>query len=111
MTDAERSDAVSAADGQPVPDHPPVPGEPTPPAPPLPTPPEPGPTVPEPPAPPSQPPPEASDLPQLPHTGDAQVDRSLEELAAVTSRPLDEQVALYVGVHRRLQDRLADLAG
>lgn len=48
---------------------------------------------------------------QLPYTGDAQVDRALEELADVTSRPLDEQVELYVGAHRRLQDRLADLEG
>jgi hypothetical protein len=117
MTDAfERSlstSPTSGADGQPGPDHPPVPGEPVPPTPPVPTPtpPSPGPTVPEPPTPPSQPPPEASDVTQPPYTGDAQVDRTLEELVDVTSRPLDEQVELYVGVHRRLQDRLADLDG
>jgi hypothetical protein len=39
------------------------------------------------------------------------VDEALEELADVTSRPLDDQVEVYVGVHRRLQDRLADLDG
>jgi hypothetical protein len=101
----------TGAEGQPGPHDPPVPGEPAPPAPPTPTPPAPGPTVPEPLTPPSQPPPEASDATRLPYTGDAQVDRSLEGLAGVTSRPLDEQVERYVGVHRRLQDRLADLDG
>jgi hypothetical protein len=39
------------------------------------------------------------------------VDAALEELVDVTSRPLEEQVEVYVGVHRRLQDRLADLDG
>jgi hypothetical protein len=107
----EPSGAAAGADGQPGPDDPPVPGEPAPPAPPVPTPPAPGPTVPEPLTPPAQPPPDAPSVTRLPHTGDAQVDRSLEGLMGVTSRPLDEQVELYVGVHRRLQDRLADLDG
>jgi hypothetical protein len=49
--------------------------------------------------------------PELPRTDDAAVDEALEELADVTSRPLDDQVEVYVGVHRRLQDRLADLDG
>jgi hypothetical protein len=39
------------------------------------------------------------------------VDAALEELLGVTSRPLEEQVEQYVGAHRRLQDRLADLDG
>ena len=107
----EPTGALHPADSQPGPEHPPVPVEPVRPAPPAPTPPAPGPTVPEPPTPPSQPAPEATDAPKLPYTGDAQVDRSLEGLVGVTSRPLDEQVELYVGVHRRLQDRLADLDG
>jgi hypothetical protein len=107
----EPSGAPHPVDGQPDPEPPLVPGEPAPPAPPVPTPPAPGPTVPEPPTPPSQPAPQATDVPKLPYTGDAQVDRSLEGLVGVTSRPLDEQVELYVGVHRRLQDRLADLDG
>jgi hypothetical protein len=47
----------------------------------------------------------------LPQTGDVQVDEALESLATVRSRPLDEQVEVYVGVHRKLQDRLADLDG
>lgn len=103
-----------------TPEQRPEPGEPPPPSP--------GPTVPEPPAPPSQPqpvPPEvpgppdvptppadpAGRAPALPHTGDAQVDAALEELTHLTARPVEEQVDVYVGVHRRLQDRLADLDG
>ncbi|HET8616778.1 MAG TPA: hypothetical protein VFL94_14745 [Actinomycetales bacterium] len=50
-------------------------------------------------------------VPALPRTGDAQVDGALERLADVTTRPLEEQVEVYVGAHRRLQDRLADLDG
>jgi hypothetical protein len=50
-------------------------------------------------------------LPQLPHTGDTAVDETLEQLVDVTSRPLEDQVEVYVGAHRRLQDRLADLDG
>jgi hypothetical protein len=126
------TDAVPAADAHPGPE--PSPEEPGPLAPPP-----PGPTVPEPPAPPSQPqpvPPEvpgppdvpappsggtatsgptshpaASGLRTLPHTGDTQVDAALEDLMTVRSRPLEEQVEVYVGAHRKLQDRLADLDG
>jgi hypothetical protein len=50
-------------------------------------------------------------IPALPHTGDAQVDGALEGLVTVMSRPVEEQVEVYVGVHRKLQDRLADLDG
>jgi hypothetical protein len=50
-------------------------------------------------------------MPPLPHTGDPQVDAALEDLLTVRSRPLEEQVEVYVGVHRKLQDRLADLDG
>jgi hypothetical protein len=55
--------------------------------------------------------PAAREVPELPRTGDPQVDAALEELLGVTSRPLEEQVEQYVGAHRRLQDRLADLDG
>jgi hypothetical protein len=50
-------------------------------------------------------------MPPLPHTGDPQVDAALEDLLTVRSRPLEEQVEVYVGVHRKLHDRLADLDG
>jgi hypothetical protein len=53
----------------------------------------------------------AGSFPRLPHTGDPQVDAALEDLTDLTARPLEEQVEVYVGVHRRLQDRLADLDG
>lgn len=46
-----------------------------------------------------------------PHTGDRMVDEALESLAELAGRPVQEQVEVYVGVHRRLQDRLADLDG
>ncbi|GAA4353336.1 hypothetical protein [Angustibacter luteus] len=46
---------------------------------------------------------------ELPHTGDEQVDQALERLVAVPELPSAEQVEVYVGVHRDLQDRLADL--
>jgi hypothetical protein len=52
-----------------------------------------------------------SAAPPLPRTGDRQVDEALEQLADVTGRPVEEQVEVYVGAHRRLQDRLADLDG
>jgi hypothetical protein len=48
---------------------------------------------------------------QLPHTGDEKVDQALERLLAVPDLPPAEQVEVYVGVHRDLQDRLADLEG
>ena len=50
-------------------------------------------------------------LPELPQTGDQRVDEALEPLADVDSLPPGEQVEVYVGVHRALQDRLADLEG
>ena len=53
----------------------------------------------------------ASPAPGPPHTGDALVDGAIEDLLTVMSRPLEEQVEVYVGVHRKLQDRLADLDG
>lgn len=48
---------------------------------------------------------------QVPHTGDEALDAALAELAGVAARPLDVQVQTYVGVHRALQARLADLEG
>ncbi len=50
-------------------------------------------------------------VPPLPHTGDAPVDKALAELAGLQEAPLAEQVPRYVGAHRQLQDRLADLDG
>ena len=47
----------------------------------------------------------------LPQTGDQRVDEALEPLATVRHAPPAEQVEVYVGVHRALQDRLADLEG
>jgi hypothetical protein len=56
--------------------------------------------------------PASADLrPQLPRTGDQQVDEALEPLGDVHDLPPSEQVEVYVGVHRALQDRLADLEG
>jgi hypothetical protein len=69
------------------------------------------PDVPVPPSDPGSTRPAAPEEPELPRTGDPQVDAALEEVLGVTSRPLEEQVELYVGAHRRLQDRLADLDG
>lgn len=46
-----------------------------------------------------------------PHTGDQLVDEALESLAVLAGKPVQEQVEVYVGVHRQLQDRLADLDG
>ncbi len=47
----------------------------------------------------------------VPHTGDEALDAALVELANVAGLPLDAQVQTYVGVHRALQARLADLEG
>jgi hypothetical protein len=44
-------------------------------------------------------------------TGDRPVDEALESLSGVLDLPLGEQVEAYAGVHRQLQDRLADLDG
>jgi len=46
-----------------------------------------------------------------PSTGDGPVDEALEGLIGVLDRPLGEQLDVYAGVHRQLQDRLADLDG
>ncbi len=51
----------------------------------------------------------AAELPELPQTGDRAVDEALEQLVAVQHLPPAEQVETYVGTHRALQDRLADL--
>ncbi len=55
--------------------------------------------------------PEQPERPQLPRTGDETVDEALEPLLDVQDLPPAEQVEVYVGVHRALQDRLADLEG
>jgi hypothetical protein len=69
------------------------------------------PEVPGPPDVPTPPADPAGGARSLPHTGDAHVDAALEELTGLSSRTVEEQVDVYVGVHRRLQDRLADLDG
>lgn len=46
-----------------------------------------------------------------PQTGDDAVDAALDELTAMSQAPLTEQLTAYVGAHRTLQDRLADLDG
>ena len=53
----------------------------------------------------------ATSGPALPSTGDAPVDEALEALVGVLERPLAEQLDVYAGVNRQLQDRLADLDG
>ncbi|HET8601268.1 MAG TPA: hypothetical protein VFL99_13145 [Segeticoccus sp.] len=45
----------------------------------------------------------------VPHTGDADIDRSLAELEAVRDQPLAEHIAAAERVHRHLQSRLSDL--
>ena len=49
--------------------------------------------------------------PVPPPTGDEAVDAALAELTTATAAPVAEQVEAYVGAHRSLQDRLADLDG
>jgi hypothetical protein len=44
-----------------------------------------------------------------PMTGDQQVDEALEPLAGIHEMPLADQVDVYAGAHRSLQDRLAGL--
>lgn len=46
-----------------------------------------------------------------PQTGDAAVDAALIELTAAAGAPIGDQVEAYVGAHRTLQDRLADIDG
>jgi hypothetical protein len=48
---------------------------------------------------------------ELPQTGDHKVDEALERLLVVPDLAPADQVEVYVGVHRDLQDRLADLEG
>jgi hypothetical protein len=47
----------------------------------------------------------------LPRTGDPAVDEALASLVDLPAAPVADQVEIYVGVHRALQDRLADLDG
>lgn len=46
-----------------------------------------------------------------PLTGDHTVDVAMQALTEANQSPVDEQVEAYVGAHRALQDRLADLDG
>ena len=48
---------------------------------------------------------------QLSTTGVPGVDAALERLQDVSVAPVDEHVAIYDDVHRRLQDALTDLDG
>lgn len=50
-------------------------------------------------------------VPALPRTGDQQVDDALASLLAVQDLEPSDQVEAYVGAHRALKDRLADLEG
>jgi hypothetical protein len=42
-------------------------------------------------------------------TGEPRVDAALKRLQDIGAAPVDEHVAIYDDVHRRLQDALADL--
>jgi hypothetical protein len=44
-------------------------------------------------------------------TGVSSVDAAIEELARLDELPTSEHVAVYEGLHRQLQDALADLDG
>ncbi len=44
-------------------------------------------------------------------TGVSSVDAAIEELARLDELPTGEHVAVYEGLHRQLQDALADLDG
>jgi hypothetical protein len=55
--------------------------------------------------------PDPEEITGLPSTGEPRVDAALGRLADVTSAPVDEHVAIYDDVHRRLQEALADLDG
>ena len=50
-------------------------------------------------------------VPEAPRTGDPGVDEAVARLREAVGRSLDGQVAAYDGVHRALQDRLADVEG
>ena len=52
-----------------------------------------------------------SEQPAPPPTGDEAVDAALAELTDAATAPVAEQVEAYVGAHRIMQDRLADLDG
>lgn len=45
----------------------------------------------------------------VPATGDARVDDALGRLGDLTGLPVEEHLAVYEDVHRRLHDALADL--
>jgi hypothetical protein len=46
-----------------------------------------------------------------PAAGEPRVDAALDRLQDVAAAPVDEHVAIYDDVHRRLQDALADPDG
>lgn len=46
-----------------------------------------------------------------PATGEPRVDAALDRLQDVAAAPVDEHIAIYDDVHRRLQDALADPDG
>jgi hypothetical protein len=46
-----------------------------------------------------------------PGTGEPRVDAALDRLQDVAAAPVDEHIAIYDDVHRRLQDALADPDG
>ena len=52
-----------------------------------------------------------SEQPTPPPTGDDTVDAAMAELTNATTAPVADQVEAYVGAHRSMQDRLADLDG
>lgn len=53
----------------------------------------------------------AEAAPGPPQTGDPAVDAALVELGVAAQSPVADQVEAYVGAHRVLQDRLADIDG
>jgi hypothetical protein len=52
---------------------------------------------------------DGAEVAPLPRTGDQQVDEALEPLVDLHEKPLVDQVEVYAGAHRALQDRLAGL--
>lgn len=52
---------------------------------------------------------EPYEVPEPPVTGDPVVDDSVRRVAGAAVQSLDVQVGVYDGVHRALQDRLADV--
>jgi hypothetical protein len=55
--------------------------------------------------------PQHAAAPEPPVTGDVAVDEAVAAVEGVLSLPVDEQPPVYEGVHRALQDRLADVEG